>query len=289
MRSVLFTGGTTGSVTFNLTGVRLANAPIGVHMTEWRWQCRLHPKKAWQDIQITRHRIYTLIDIPTQPWLQQPYSQANLQLPWTDVLDYACQWGLGSTSLDDAAAGVTRNVYALGPQVVTYDCPGGGSSHYSSGYFDCSGFVDRLKGGVGNGIYVNCSDCATFTSSFSNILGCDLWQSRMGWGFALNEILAIGSNTWQTACQGIDGWSGAFSYHEVAWKSGCTSNDNVFDGCLQVDGDVDPTTAPHTPLLPVNLRFGNPGDGVYRDRLSTAAGRATCNPQPQSRVRRTIA
>ena len=29
-------------------------------------------------------------------------------------------------------------------------------------------------------------------------------------GFALNEILAIGSNVWQTAC----GW-GSFSYHEV--------------------------------------------------------------------------
>ena len=105
----------------------------------------------------------------------------------------------------------------------------------------------------------------------------------MGWGFALNEILAIGSSVWQTAC----GWSG-FSYHEVAWKGACTANEEVFDGCLEVDGDVDPTTPPHIPLLPINLRFGNPGDGQYRDRLATPAGRPNCAPQPATRQRRTV-
>ena len=93
-------------------------------------------------------------------------------------------------------------------------------------------------------MYVNCSDCATFTSTFSNVLGCDLWQSRMGppvGQFALNDMLAIGSNVWQTACQGIDGWSGSFSYHEVAWKGACLADDHIFDACLQVDGDADPT------------------------------------------------
>ncbi len=287
-RSVSFANGTSGPVTFNLTGVKLASAGIGVHTTEWRWQYRLPRKKAWQDIQITRHRIYTVLDVPTLPWQQQPYGQANVQLPWTDVLDYACRWALGATTFDAAAAGVTGNIYNLGPQVITYDCPNGGSPYYSLGNFDCTAFVDRLKGGVGNGIYVNCSDCATLTSSFSNILGCDLWQSRMGYGFALNEILAIGSNIWQTPCKGIDGWMGSFSYHEVAWKGGSTANDNVFDACLQVDGDADPTSPPHAPLLPTNLRFGNPGDLEYRDRLATPTGRATCNPQPQTRTRRLV-
>ena len=98
--------------------------------------------------------------------------------------------------------------------------------------------------------------------------GCDLWQSRMLSGFALNEILAIGSAIWQTAC----GW-GSFNYHEVAWLGGCTQNDPVWDACLQVDGDADPTTAPHTPMLPVNLVFGATGAGLYRDRLCTPAGR----------------
>src|SRR5439155_18829125 len=84
-------------------------------------------------------------------------------------------------------------------------------------------------GGPGLGKYVNCSDCATIVSTFANAVGCDLWQSRMGYGFGLNPLLAIGFNVWQTAC----GW-GSFSYHEVAWKDGCTANDPVWDACLQV-------------------------------------------------------
>lgn len=182
-----------------------------------------------------------------------------------------------------AAALVTRSVYALGPSVVTYDCPGGGSSHYSAGPFDCTAFLERLCGGMGNGVYINCSDCATIVSTFANALGCDLWQSRMGYGFDLNELLAIGSTVWKTAC----GWP-AFSYHEVAWKGACTAADAVYDACLRVDGDGDPTQPPRVALLPQDLRFGNPGDLLYRDCLATPAGRANCNPQPATRARRAL-
>jgi hypothetical protein len=178
---------------------------------------------------------------------------------------------------------VTRSVYGLGPSLITYDCPGGGSSHYSLGNFDCTAFIDRLRGGIGNGVYVNCSDCATIVSTFANALGCDLWQSRMGWGFALNELLGIGSTVWQTAC----GWP-SFNYHEVAWEGACTAQTDVYDACLQVDGDSDPTSPPHVPLQPEDLRFGNPGDLLYRDRLATVAGRPNCQPQPGTRTRRPI-
>src|SRR5262245_8167047 len=105
--------------------------------------------------------------------------------------------------------------------------------------------------------------------TFANVLGCDLWSSTMHdedfQGFELNPIQAFGSNTWQTAC----GWT-AFAYQAVAWKDGCTSDDAIFDDCLQVDGDADPTAAEpaHSPLLPTNLRFGTPGSGDYRDRLA---------------------
>jgi hypothetical protein len=180
---------------------------------------------------------------------------------------------------------VTQRVYGLGPSIVEYDCPGGGFSWYSSGSFSCAAFLDLLAGGPGLGKYVNCSDCATIVSTFANAVGCDLWQSRMGYYFDLNPLQAIGSNVWQTAC----GW-GSFSYHEVAWKDGCTANDPVWDACLQVDGDADPTSAPHTPLLPVNLRFGTPGSLEYLDRLVTSATRPACQPQPATtRTRRMVA
>jgi hypothetical protein len=256
---------------------------VGIHDQTWHWEYRLGPHHAWHHFDTTRHRIYTVLAVPHAPWQQAPFNAANTQLPWTDVLDFACRWADGATSPDMAAALVTQAVYALGPAIVTYDCPGGGSSHYSAGDFDCTAFVERLRGGIGNGSYVNCSDCATIVASFANAIGCDLWQSRMGWGFALNQLLAIGSNVWQTAC----GWPG-FSYHEVAWEANCTANDDVFDACLRVDGDSDPVAPPRVPLLPQDLRFGNPGDLLYRDRLATPAGRANCNPQPATRQRRFV-
>jgi hypothetical protein len=280
--TVRFTSGASGPVTFALSGAKVATTPVGVHTTEWRWQYRIR-RGAWTDIDVTRHRIYVLLDVPTAPWQQMPFAASNSQLPWTDVLDVACQWSVLATNADEASAKLTRAVYNLGPGTIEYDCPGGGSSQYSAGNFACSAFLDRLRGGFGNGKYVNCSDCGAIVSTFANALGCDLWSSRMGYYFDLNELLAIGSSTWMTAC----GWAG-FSYHEVAWSGGCTASDDVWDACLQVDGDPDPVNAPHVALLPSKLRFGNPGDMTYRDRLATPGTRPSCAPDPTTRVRRIV-
>ena len=284
-RKIPFAGGQSGLQEMTLEHVRLHEWGVGVRETTWHWQSRDDPGDKWETFATTRHRIYSVLKTPTAPWQQAPFNSGNTQVPWSDVLDYACWWAFGAKSVDKAAAHITRHVYDLGPAVITYDCPGGGSTNYAGPPFDCTSFIDRLRGGVGLGYYVNCSDCATFTSTFANAIGCDLWQSTMSGAvsFALNEILAIGSNVWQTAC----GW-GAFSYHEVAWEGACTSNEDVFDACLQVDGDADPTTPPHTPLLPRDMKFGLPGDGLYRDRLASPAGRPNCNPQPASRQRRAV-
>ena len=58
--------------------------------------------------------------------------------------------------------------------------------------------------------------------------------------------------------------------------------DNIFDGCLKVDGDFDPTTAPHTALLPINLLFGTCAAMNYRLRLCppTSDGCVRCEAQP---------
>ena len=278
-RSVTFgAGGLSGLESFTLKHTRLDTAPVGVYTTRWRWQYRAK-KGGWHDFDTSTHRIYLVLDTPAGPWQQAPYNAANTQLPWTEVLDYACAWARLATTADEAAAKVTAAVYDLGPGTVTYDCPGGGASHYSAGVFNCTAFLDRLRGGAGNGQYVNCSDCATFVSSFANAVGCNLVQGQMGYSFQLNPLLAIGSNVWQTAC----GWGG-FSYHEVAWDSVGVSG-NVWDACLQVDGDADPTTAPQTPLLPVKLRFGNPGDMMYRERLSPGGN---CDAQPGTAQRRSL-
>ncbi|MEP6573164.1 MAG: hypothetical protein ABJD11_10735 [Gemmatimonadota bacterium] len=287
-RLVTFTNGQSGPILFNLVHTKLSTAAVGPHGTKWRWQFRTGHSGAWQDFQVSEHRIYALLDLPTAPWQQSPYQQSNTQLPWTDVLEYACRWAIGARTAVDAAAGVTRSVFDLGPGTVTYDCPGGGSSHYSWGGFDCSAFLDRLGGGPGNGIYVNCSDCATFVSTFANAVGCDLWQSQMGYGFGLNPMLGIGSSVWQPCCHGDPFWSDSFSYHEVAWTGACTATEHVYDGCLQVDADTDPTAPPQTPQQPIDMVFGDPGDLTYRDRLAVPASRPSCAPQPGTRQRRAV-
>jgi hypothetical protein len=251
---------------------------VGIHYETWHWQYLAGG--TWTGFAQSKIKVYVLLGGPTAPWSKSPGASNVL---WTDVLDFACSWAGGATDRDAAAAGITAAVYDLGPSLIEYDCPSYGETHYSSGSFDCSSFLDRLRGGPGRGRYVNCTDCATIVSTFANALGCDLWQSTMGYDFDLNAILAIGSSTWRTAC----GWGG-FSYHEVAWKGACTESDRIFDACLKVDGDSDPTTAPYTPLLPVNMVFGAAGAGAYRDRLATPAGRATCVPQPGARIRRPV-
>jgi hypothetical protein len=68
-------------------------------------------------------------------------------------------------------------------------------------------------------------------ATFSNIVGCELWESRMTAYFYLNEIISIGSSIWGKP------FDGRFSYHEVAWKGSAELNDNIFDACLKVNSN----------------------------------------------------
>jgi hypothetical protein len=207
------------------------------------------------------------------------------------VLDYSCRWARGAETSPAAAAAITRAIYDLAPELIEYGCPIEAATQYSTPSFECTAFLDRIRGGIGNGRYVNCTDCATIVSTFANSLGCDLWQSTM-WTlgpngvlepFATNEVIAIGASAWSAPC----GWLG-FNYHEVAWTGNCDVEDEVYDACLLVDGDADPTTQPRVPLLPTGIRFGDVDQLQYRDRLAAPTSRVVCTPQPQTRQRRAV-
>jgi hypothetical protein len=102
-----------------------------------------------------------------------------------------------------------------------------GTPHYTlTGTFDCTAFLERLRGGFGYSRLVNYSDCAAIVATFANAPGCDLWQSRMigAEPFLLNPTLTIGSHAWLSACA-----VGAFVMHKVAWTNGCGEDDDVFD------------------------------------------------------------
>jgi DNA-binding beta-propeller fold protein YncE len=220
------------------------------------------------------HRLYLLLGKPTAPW--------KAETPWVAALELSCGWADGAATVDDAATLITERYNGSGR--VSYDTVNG-STFYGSTSYNLTEMLDRLNGGPGLGGKVNCTDSADTVSTLANLLGCDLWQSRMGWYFALNQVIAIGYSTWAVP------FGSGFSYHEIAWKGACTENDNLFDGCLKVDGSTHPTMPPHTPLLPTNMLFGDCTTMNYRLRLCppTPDGCVKCQPQPgTTRQRRPI-
>jgi hypothetical protein len=251
-------------------------ATVGKPDITFDWYARRSPgPSVATSLGSTKHRLYLLIDRPTAPWVAET--------PWVAALEIACDWAAGAADADAAATRVTERYYNCG--VLKYDDINGATFYGNSTYM-LSEMIDRLNGGAGLGQKVNCTDSANTVSTLSNLLGCDLWQCRMGWYFDLNPILAIGYPPPVPWPQ----WS-SFSYHEVPWKGACTQNDRLFDGCLMVDGDNDPTSAPHAWLLPTNVLFGDCTTMNYRLRLCPpgASGCTACQPQPATtRQRRPI-
>jgi hypothetical protein len=278
---------------FDVSRSQIARHGVNTHTVRWRWQYRHDSSDGWTDLAFTQFTAHVVLSTPTLPWVQSPITHLNTQLPWVEVLALACAWAAGATTTEAAATRITEAVNGLGRTgVLAYDCDGSdlthiGTPHYTllPGVFDCSEFLERVRGGLGNGRFVNCSDCASAVSTFANILGCSLSQSRM-FGlvpFPLNPTRSIGSLGWLSACG-----TGVYSMHEVAWTGDCGEDDLVFDACLELDGDADPTRPPHQAHLPVGMRFGAPGQGLYRDRLAAPAGRLVCEPQPLFRQRRFV-
>lgn len=273
---------------FDLEHLWMAQRGVGVHEVHWRWQYRLNKTSPWTDFDDSRHRIYTVLDVPTGPWQQQPYSNGtNDQLPWTDVLDYACRWAAWTSTLDDAATQVTRALNKLGGSILTYSGLGHWFISFHHNYFECTDFLKRLAAPAGTALQrVDCSDSATALSTFANVLGCDLAQSQMNsWTdpdqFVTNPIRAIGGSYHSPT---------TWTYHEVAWKGTGSASDALFDASLHLNGNSNPANSPYSDLDPVNIVFGAVGSGGYRDKLAAATpagNRAKCYPK-QKPVRRTV-
>ena len=268
--------GSSGWQTFQLENTTFHAHGVGAADIAWSWQWRRLATDPWRPLLTTRHRIYVTLDLPTLPWVQ---TSGSTSVPWTDALDIACAWAAGATTRDDAATQVTTRYNGSGR--VSYDTVMG-ATLYGWVDYQLTQMINRLNGGFGLGEKVNCTDSADTVSTFANLLGCDVWQSRMESFFKLNPMIAIGYSTWAIP------FSGSFSYHEVAWKGACTSADNVFDGCLKVDADADPVRAPHVPLLATNMLFGDCSTMTYRLRLCppTPAGCGACQPQPATTRKR---
>jgi hypothetical protein len=186
----------------------------------WRWQAEnINGLAAASGPMNTSgvHTVYTILGEPVAPW-DNTWGPTVTSNAWVSALDLVCSnspWAGGSTTIEEAATRVTRQIYnsgRFGYDTVSGDCNYTINAGNSGGYFDLSNWLARLNGGPGLGALVNCWDCANGVVALDNVLGCDLWNQWMGSGFLCNEIRAIQDGAWATP------FTGGFSYHRVGWR-----------------------------------------------------------------------
>lgn len=277
-------------VFLRLTGSLLAGSAVGIHEIGWRWQFRTMAGPDWTDFQTTAHRIHVTLETPKAPWLQSPPEAWNTALPWARALERACTWAAGARSEAEICALVCASVHALGRGVIEYGCPVAAREMYANtplNLFDLTAFLERLDGAIGNGPYVNCTDCACAVSTLANLLGAELSQGRMGEytpAFMTRDTRVIGSQQWSSPC----GWGLGFMFHEVAWTGFCTDHDSIYDASLIVDGDLSWWPHVRVPLLSAGIPFGTIWQQAYRAMLAQPGSIAICHPRPEERRLRAI-
>lgn len=235
------------------------------------------------------HTVYTILNEPVAPWANTVGDQKNA---WKTALDLVCAsapWADGEASVTGAASRITEAINGSGR--FKYDIGSGAATYLDGGTIKLSHCIDRLNGGFGAGELVNCTDCGNFIMTFVNLIGGELYSSKMytlGAGFDTNPYTAIGRPAWTPPS-----WGWGFSYHEVGWTGACSDGDSIFDPCLKVDGNGDPSAVPRTELMPIGLMFSDGNQGVpyvYRESLAApgANGYGRCVAQPASKQRRPI-
>lgn len=297
--TVNFSSGESGFAAFDMSGGVAAFAGMSA-TNSFAWRVRAINGIALSSPRTVAftgpHKTYVIFAEPVEPWSNVPNSQNNA---WSTALDLVCGWNDGCNTWQSAATGITRSIFESGK--FSYDTRDGDSWYTSRQgwiFFDeivyLGAVIDRFGGGPGRGTLVNCSDCASMVCSFANLMGCELYESRMGaygsidsW-FATNPYCAIGRADWTPPS-----WGWSFSFHEVAWSGSCGNTDIVFDACLSVDGDSAPGVSPYLKVLPAALVFcdGNPGAPiVYKEMLtpSSSDGYYKCAPRQSEKTRRLL-
>jgi hypothetical protein len=278
-KPVTFSGGKTGFQSFDLQCVRIWDVGVGRQDIVWRWQFRLNGTEDWIDLAVTTHRIYTVLNVPTLPWLQIDHEPSNTQLPWIAVLDHTCasDWAGNAQDTDEAAARITQRVFDLGGQGVICYASTGSTFYTDRRRFDCSSFLARLDGTTGKGKSVNCDDCAAIVSTFANSVGCNLSQMcirAIGLAaFKLKPHVRIGIKGTQECKE--------FLHHQVASEDGCGEDVEVFDACLQIGDPAQPGAF----MVPTNLRF-KMGESGYHFRLVATEHQSITTPHPDCKRRR---
>ena len=254
----------------------------------WTYQYRATGSTGWTNMPgsfTTSHRFYTMI---AKPIAAAGATGVQYERPWVEVAEYFNDWkdALGVTVTNKAHASQVLFIGFFGQtsgiptaiEGVVYDCyPMGGDGGRTRYYNQVSRTADlsSLFNNHARSLYVNCSDCASSTSTMLAMLGVNNIQLvRLG-SMQLNAIWGIGTpdytlNLWGT--------SHGFSYHHIVTRFG---GDSVSDSCMSLDEDGDPTTLPGTPGYNVDRVWDGPNG---YDALS-ARNRVTKSLEPLPKMK----
>ena len=125
-------------------------------------------------------------------------------------------WAAGASGPDDAAHASRGPFITSG--ALSSSTAARSQSMYSFPVFDCTAFLERLDGRVGNGRYLNCSDCASIVATFANAVGATLAVAD-GAPASGDPCLRGEPNPchWLAALgDALRGAGAGFIYHEVA-------------------------------------------------------------------------
>lgn len=233
----------------------------------WKYEYRTAGGGAWLPVpgqNVSRHRYYT---INAKPNFAAGATGTQYAGPWVMAADLVTEWAkdLNVTIIDDhtlvetVVKGFFGQVGDVRDAIMDchYDCPstggdGGATHYYDFGFNTIS--LSRMFNFRANGAYINCSDCASITSTLCAMLGVRTVQMLRLGPMTLKAIWGVGTPAYTTDLWGPG--SHSFSYHHIITRNGGTQ---VSDACMCVDEDGNPGATP-----------GLPGWNVDRDWNGTS-------------------
>jgi uncharacterized protein YneR len=249
-KTIHFTNGTSGTVSFKVIGVTPKRIRDFVQMWNWYIKDINGESSNYTYINGSANKVFILLQHPQLPWTTSGQTET-----WVEVIEKASWWASGEKNVVGAATKISKHLFINAGGL--YDTDWGMPFYpYSFDFttFDVTNFLANLPN-VG---LVNCYDMGKSLVTFSNSIGCGLsYTYTEPFGY-LNCINAIGrgwtNNPFFTNPDPQYNFSrepivpGDWSWDEGrSWFGNHafgTMNGIVFDACLTVDTDNNPDDGP---------------------------------------------
>ena len=212
--------------------------PRTVRKADHRWEWRVskidgRDVAAFTCATTGPHRVYTVLDVPKEPWKPNGIIQA----PWVDALELACTVAEGKSGKVQALAAITSNLFQnMG---FVYDVQKGDSQYCEA--LDPDGTMFSLDGYLKvTSPKVNCSDQAFGLATLGNLLGIKstvVTTQPIGYINTVNLVgvgpcnnpgyLGLDAPCNVAVCDPDDTSRSNFKYHRYVLAEGV-----VFDACV---------------------------------------------------------